>query len=123
MEAVATIIHVAPHIESRGTSYKCHAKLTDHCLDLHISRNILVNHLGPNFLSSALDNRVSPIVIRALAFSAPSISEINACLRRIALSSNVTWEPDPLRHDAFVWSSAFIAFPDTLLASALYLKC
>lgn len=71
-------------------------------LDLQTTRNILVNHLGSDFLSSVAGNRVSPIIIRALAFSGPSASEVNACLRKIALSFNVTWEPEPLRHDAYV---------------------
>lgn len=71
-------------------------------LDLYITRNFLVNHLGSDFLFSVTGNRVSPIVIRGLPFSAPSASEINACLRNIALRFKVPWEPEPSRHDAYV---------------------
>ncbi|KAK2467004.1 hypothetical protein APHAL10511_001262 [Amanita phalloides] len=84
-EAVATIVHVAPHIE---------------CEDLQVTRNLFVGHIGVHSSSPATtrnDSRISPAAARALA--APSASEINACLRNIALSSNVSWEPEPLRQD------------------------
>ncbi|KAF8628463.1 hypothetical protein AX15_003975 [Amanita polypyramis BW_CC] len=87
LEAMATIVHVASHVESQ---------------ELQVVRDLLVNHLGSNCVSSAMNkpgNHVSPVVIRALVPSTPSAIEINACLQEIVSGHNVPWELEPTRHD------------------------
>ncbi|KIL69647.1 hypothetical protein M378DRAFT_7479 [Amanita muscaria Koide BX008] len=79
LEAVATIVYVAPHLDSR---------------ELQAIRNLLLNRFGAKNIG-----HVSPVVIQSLAPPPPSASEINACLAKIALAFNVDWEPEPTRHE------------------------
>lgn len=79
LEAVATIVYAAPHLDSR---------------ELQAIRNLLLNRFGAKNIG-----HVSPVVIQSLAPSPPSASEINACLAKIALAFSVDWAPEPTRHE------------------------
>ncbi|KAI6103610.1 regulator of Vps4 activity in the MVB pathway-domain-containing protein [Pisolithus sp. B1] len=87
IEAASTIVYAAPSTESK---------------DLSLVRDVLVQRLGRTFAHSAVANSkqiVAKQVLDILASSAPTATQMDAYLVKIADTYNVKWAPEPRRHD------------------------
>jgi hypothetical protein len=112
VEAVSTIIYSAPYINSRGTqNFHPLVSETERFLDLDTVRNILLQHLGPGFTRSVMNNRdgyVSQRVLQAMSLPVPSAYHLDYVLRDICKSYGISWSPDPPPRDfAFVLIACF----------------
>jgi len=98
-EAASSIIFAASHMEFK---------------DLMPARDLLVQHLGPDFARSAIENRdnyVPSRVIYAISAPPPSAAHLNDFMTSIAAASGVDWTPEPRRQD-IVNSLSEILDPD-----------
>ncbi|KAF9053556.1 hypothetical protein BDZ89DRAFT_1107262 [Hymenopellis radicata] len=87
VEAASTLIFAASHVDVK---------------DLHIVRDLLVQHFGDDFAPSASNNRdhyVSPRAIASLTTPTPSAADLDMYLLNIAKSYSVKWVPEPRRQD------------------------
>ncbi|KAL4253864.1 IST1 family protein [Abortiporus biennis] len=87
VEAVSSIIYAAPHTDSK---------------ELITVRDMLAQHLGPDFAQSAATNRdnyVSPRIVACLNARPPPAAGLDQYLLGIARAHNVQWLPDLQPHE------------------------